>query len=276
VAANLNGEIVNSGSIVAEVDGILILGGGEVVISNSGVISAGMNAIELDLIDVALTLNNTGVIESRSQGTAIQGEENSDVILNSGQILGDVDTGAGDDFFLTTGDGLVAGQIDGGDGNDVITGGSGGDVIDGGAGDDVISGGSGVDELEGGAGIDIVLGGEGADAISGGAGIDFLLGEEGADVFHFRATTDSPTGGDVTSILDFEQGADLIDLYTIETSIAFLGNDAFTGSGDAELRTTNVGGVLSIVDFDVDGNGTSDMQIIVYGALDMTRADFGL
>jgi hypothetical protein len=26
----------------------------------------------------------------------------------------------------------------------------------------------------------------------------------------------------------------------------------------------------------VDGNGTADMQFIVYGALDMTRADFGL
>lgn len=171
---------------------------------------------------------------------------------------------------------MISGEVRSGGGSDVITGGSSVDEIDAEAGNDIVVGGSGVDELAGGAGLDIVRGGEGADEIFGGSGSDFLVGEAGADVFYFNDTADSPTGGDITSILDFEQGEDLIDLYAIESAIQFIGSAGFSGDGDVELRSTNVGGSLSIVDFDLDGNGTSDMQMIVYGALDMTRADFGL
>jgi len=272
--------VLNSGTITGVATALFLEGGAAQSITNSGVLqSADSWAVEVGAAGFSdLVLINSGIIQSTA-GFAFLGTNEasaSDVLVSSGAIFGNVSLVDGADFFQLVGDGFVAGTVELGAGDDIAFGASADDVIDGSSGADYISGGGGSDALDGGDGLDIILGGDGADSITGGAGIDFLLGEEGADVFYFRATTDSPTGGDVTSILDFEQGADLIDLYTIETSIAFLGNDAFTGSGDAELRTTNVGGVLSIVDFDVDGNGTSDMQIIVYGALDMTRADFGL
>jgi Ca2+-binding RTX toxin-like protein len=57
--------------------------------------------------------------------------------------------------------GLVAGVIqltvDGGDGNDVLTGSSGDDVLRGGNGDDVLVGGPGTDVLDGGSGNNVVI-----------------------------------------------------------------------------------------------------------------------
>jgi Ca2+-binding RTX toxin-like protein len=272
--------VLNSGTITGETNGLLLAGGEIQSITNSGMIQSTSDwAIEVGSTGFSdLVLINTGTIQSTS-GNGILGTDaasSSDTIVSSGGIFGVVSLLAGNDLVQMQEGGFVVGGIELGAGDDIAFGAGDADVIDGGGDNDFIVGGGGVDVLSGGSGIDIILGGTGADTIDGGSGIDFLLGEEGADVFLFTSTDDSPTGGDITSILDFEQGADIIDLYSIETSIAFLGDAAFSGGSGAELRSTNVGGVLSIVDFDVDGNGTSDLQLLVYGAIDMTRADFGL
>jgi Ca2+-binding RTX toxin-like protein len=47
-------------------------------------------------------------------------------------------------------------HVDGGDGNDVLTGGAGADTLLGGAGDDVLNGGPGDDTLDGGSGTNVV------------------------------------------------------------------------------------------------------------------------
>jgi Ca2+-binding RTX toxin-like protein len=57
--------------------------------------------------------------------------------------------------------GLAAGAIrltaDGGDGNDILIGSAGDDVLNGGPGDDVILGGAGVDIINGGDGDDVEI-----------------------------------------------------------------------------------------------------------------------
>ena len=58
------------------------------------------------------------------------------------------------------------GILDGGSGNDVITGGRGFDLLDGGAGNDRVAGGGGPDEITGGPGKDRLFGGAGRDTIS--------------------------------------------------------------------------------------------------------------
>jgi serralysin len=76
--------------------------------------------------------------------------------------------GDGDDVVINrTG---IPSMIDGGAGNDRLTGGSGADFIGGGAGNDRIRGGAGDDDL---------LGGDGDDRLRGQAGDDRLTGQDG-------------------------------------------------------------------------------------------------
>jgi Ca2+-binding RTX toxin-like protein len=74
-------------------------------------------------------------------------------------------------------------SLDGGLGNDTITGLSGSDTIDGGAGNDALNGGSGGDRLYGGAGVNVLDGGEGDDTffLTVGSG-NTIVGGDGYDV----------------------------------------------------------------------------------------------
>ncbi|HQX52475.1 MAG TPA: peroxidase family protein [Planctomycetaceae bacterium] len=71
--------------------------------------------------------------------------------------------------------------LDGGDGNDRLTGSLGVDRLFGGPGNDVLFGDDGNDELYGGDGNDQLLGGGGTDLLIGGAGFDLLIQDGGTD-----------------------------------------------------------------------------------------------
>ncbi len=71
--------------------------------------------------------------------------------------------------------------LDGGSGNDRLTGSVGVDRLFGGPGNDVLFGGDGDDELYGGDGYDQLFGGGGADLLIGGAGFDLLIQDGGTD-----------------------------------------------------------------------------------------------
>jgi Ca2+-binding RTX toxin-like protein len=98
-------------------------------------------------------------------------------------------------------------SIDGGKGDDDITvdknvhsdlvllGGDGNDLIQGGSGQDGISGGEGDDILTGGAGNDYIWGNGGNDTIHGGAGNDLIWGDGGNDRLYGGAGSDEIEGG---------------------------------------------------------------------------------
>lgn len=68
--------------------------------------------------------------------------------------------------------------IDGGDGNDTLTGVVGLlETFYGGRGNDVIRGSGGSDEIDGGPGNDLLDGGENSDTITGGSGVDRVIGD---------------------------------------------------------------------------------------------------
>ena len=107
----------------------------------------------------------------------VRGTAGDDVISIDGQTA-DLN---GLDIFFENIDELLA---QGGDGNDVMT------VLhpclntlimDGGNGNDVLTGGDGQDQLYGGSGNDILHGGNGDDLLNGGPGADQLYGEGGRD-----------------------------------------------------------------------------------------------
>ena len=113
-------------------------------------------------------------------------------------------------------------SVQGGNGNDTITGSSSGEFLEGGLGADTIAGGggddhivgdAGSDTLDGGPGNDYVAGGLDADQVTGGTGYDDLRGDEGNDVLIGRESPPTPdsldcgTGsGDVAHADDGEGG----------------------------------------------------------------------
>jgi hypothetical protein len=87
-------------------------------------------------------------------------------------------------------------ELYGGEGNDVIYGGSGGDYIEGQQDDDVIHAGDGGDFF--------VAGGKGEDDIYGGDGNDWLFGDQGEDVLY---------GGDGNDHLEADEDGQRDKLY---------------------------------------------------------------
>ena len=110
----------------------------------------------------------------------------------------------------TTGDGkdILTGieNVNGGAGNDIITGNRSANTLNGGNGNDTLNGGAGNDTLNGGLGNDRLVGGNGIDRLTGGVGNDTLIGGSGNDIFQIN----SGIGRDL--IIDYEDDGDKIKL----------------------------------------------------------------
>ncbi|MFV5427569.1 cadherin-like domain-containing protein, partial [Acinetobacter towneri] len=123
-----------------------------------------------------------------------------------------IDGGEGDDIISGSGgnDYLVGGEgkdiLHGDAGNDYLLGGSGDDTLNGNDGNDTLLGGVGNDILNGGAGNDILDGGAGNDILNGGAGNDILTGGLGIDTLIYNVLTagDANAGNGKDTWTDFE------------------------------------------------------------------------
>ena len=150
--------------------------------SNAGTIDASTLSIPVTLTNARILLGGSGndVLISRSS------EFYSDRWSTDSRAVG----GAGDDTISGTGNLL------GGEGNDLLTGGASSDLLDGGAGNDT---------LTGGGGQDLLLGRSGADLLDGGDGDDVLLAD--LEVVHWIAgAEDSSATPDAEQIVDTLRG----------------------------------------------------------------------
>ncbi|WP_300238406.1 hypothetical protein [Antarcticimicrobium sp.] len=216
-------DIENSGSLLGRDFGILVWDG-----------SYGAN----------LKLVNSGRIEGNDY-SLFAGRSGNDVIINSGEMIGNVRLEGGNDEFFNHKDGLVEGRISAGSGNDKLHGGrfsdilsgeKGNDVIDGGKGADKLLGGNGRDILKGNRGSDELIGGNGSDAIWGHKGSDSLVGGAGSDTFVFSGT--KKQGRDV--IVDFSSGEDIIKVVgssfsAIEIEMSGMDSTLITLEGGTEV-----------------------------------------
>ena len=111
----------------------------------------------------------------------------------------DLNSLGGDDTFTPaagTGALIRTLELDGGSGNDSLTGGDSADVITGASGNDVLTGGAGLDAVDGGSGNDsVLLRDGGADIGTGGAGTDSAQADRpGVDALAEFETVDQATG----------------------------------------------------------------------------------
>lgn len=140
-------------------------------------------------------------------------------------------------FGNKTGDpiGLWSVYIEGGTGNDVLSGNISGDELYGGRDNDIAYGNGGDDQVYGGSGDDALTGNDGFDQLSGGFGNDYLSGgndEDSLDGGFGNDTLDGGSGG-----RDFIDGGQGFDLVTYESAPGAVGVDLQNSNnnfGDAQ------------------------------------------
>jgi Ca2+-binding RTX toxin-like protein len=110
------------------------------------------------------------------------------ILVNAGDGNDSVSVAGGTKYKLA-----LPATLNGGNGNDSLTGGQAGDLIHGNAGDDLIAGGDANDALYGDEGKDRLTGGQGADHLYGGAGQDRLYSsaDNAIDTLDGGALTDN-------------------------------------------------------------------------------------
>ena len=181
-ASNLNGRLRftrNLGNIVMDVDDV------EVIDLNAFGAADTVNINDLSGTDVTSALIDLaapgGGSDSAADNVVVNGTNGDDVIvlsgagaaasvsglkttvsITAGETLNDrltVSSVGGDDIINASAvtSGALALTLNGGDDDDVLTGGDNNDTINGGNGDDVLIGGPGTDTLDGGTGSNVVV-----------------------------------------------------------------------------------------------------------------------
>jgi Ca2+-binding RTX toxin-like protein len=154
--------------------------------------------------------------------------------------------------------------------------------IEGLDGNDRLFGRNGNDRLVGGKDADVIKAGAGNDIITGGADADNLTGNDGADIFKYDAVGESGVVAATRDvILDFVQGADRIDLRTIDAQAGLAGDQAFTFIGAQDFSTEGqlravVSGGHTLILANTSGASGAEMVIELGSALVLTAADFNL
>lgn len=172
-----------------------------------------------------------------------------------------------DDFFSMAASGVVLGldgndllrgtdaavTLDGGAGDDTVSGGPNADRLYGGTGSDILSGNGADDRLYGGAGNDTLYGGNGADQLEGGEGDDFLDGEAGDDYLLGGAGDDRLVDSEGANVFDGGAGNDILGSVTTTAFwgpnkyIGGQGNDTIFGSRGSDTYVFNKGDGQDVV-----------------------------
>lgn len=162
---------------------------------------------------------------------------------------------------------ILADEIYGKNGNDILDGGDGNDLLDGGNDHDILYGGQGQDTLNGGSGNDNLIGGAGDDVLIGGLGQDWATYTGGAAIVANLAT------GIVTG-----QGTD--SLNGIENIMGSAFNDVLQGNASANKLYGGDGDDRIIVSYGSDeltggaGNDTLDFQLTSAVQVSLTQGTY--
>jgi Ca2+-binding RTX toxin-like protein len=203
--------------------------------------------LAVDKVTVDGTNGNDHVTVSSNNGVVTMTGLPAQVTVSHGELDDELVINGGDGNDTIDASGVQSGNphmtLDGGAGNDSITGGQDGDLIFGGDGHDVLKGGAGADTIDGGTGNDTIIGGLGDDVMGGG---------DGADTFVVTGMLD---GHDLIEGFSSEDRLDLTQLFDN------LGVDAKDREGRVSLTDDGFGNVNVAVD--ADGNTANGFEHVV-------------
>lgn len=129
------------------------------------------------------------------------------------------------------------------EGTEYVLGGDGNDVIYGNYGSDVLSGGAGNDKLFGGQDSDTLSGGSGNDTLYGNRGDDTLIGGSGSDVFVIQTNTIS-----TVTISDFNVAEDYLQANASRLSITDTSSGALVNFSNGSTVTLSGVSSASLLD----------------------------
>ncbi|MHC4281808.1 MAG: hypothetical protein ACYSWZ_02365, partial [Planctomycetota bacterium] len=156
--------------------------------------------------------------------------------------------------------------ISGGEGGDLIFGGTADDLINGNAGDDLIFGGKGFDDIHGDANDDIIFGEDQADTISGNEGNDVISGGTGNDYIHGNAHNDVMKGDSGADVMFGDAGEDLVFGQTEpDVLMGGIDNDLVVGGTGSDIMFGD-DGVVAKLD-PSDGTGSK----VIYNTIDFSE-----
>ena len=203
----------------------------------------------------------------------VDGQGDNDTITAADANIGDVrmflNGGTGNDTITGSRDGDSI-NGDGGDdsvfgglGNDSIDGGDGNDTLNGEAGNDSLLGNTGNDLMDGGEGDDIAFGGLGNDTAIGGFGDDSLLGGFGSDVLNGNSGNDFADGGRDNDQVLGGSGDDSLKGGTGDDTVRGQSGSDLIKGGDGDDRITGDSGndIIDAGDGNDDVNGGNGNDI---------------
>ena len=217
--------------------------------------NAGENVAVVATTGTGVTVNGGAATCSGFTSVVINGSNNVDGVTYDGTSAPAAIVTAklldGNDTFTSALNDLERLIVDGGDGDDTITGRGGDDDLDGGSGNDALTGNGGADHLFGNDGSG--TGGDGNDTLTGGSGADVIIGDAGNDHLFGGTEGDELTGGPGTDDVNGEGGADKVFEGAQVSDVVDGGGTA----GDGETDELSYGTVNTDVHVN-DGTGTAD------------------
>lgn len=153
-----------------------------------------------------------------------------------------VDSGDGDDSVDVSVN--LPTTINGGNGDDDLTGPDTGALLNGEAGNDRLAGGAGSDTLLGGGGNDSLTGGDGADLIDGEGGNDTIVGLSGADTCYGGSGIDALDCSQITAPLTIKLDNAANDGIAGEKANVHSDIEAILGGGGNDLLIANSANTL--------------------------------
>jgi Ca2+-binding RTX toxin-like protein len=196
----------------------LIAADGEIFVNAAGIVRIGGTSEDDDI-----------VVQPGNDGLMLEISINGTVVRNDVELAAVSEIRAwghdGNDHIALV-DLAIAAMLDGGGGNDNLSGGDGGDLIFGGAGED---------HVIGGRGNDFLIGGAEADRIVGGAGHDILVSGEVDSTFTLAALRQIS----LDWAADKAPSEELVD-EVLDESLLAAGFDLLTGSSGSDCFIINL------------------------------------